>query len=281
MKKIFILGTGRTASKFYKEILKKDENVYILHEIMFDFRYKVDINSLFKKYDVYKNKENLSKAISEIYSKDYFRNFQEEFPEQQLLIEELNSLKKLTWQSVLNAIVELKAKSMNKTVAGAKNPVHYSFAPKVVRTLKDVKILYLFRDPRSIYASEIPMKTKDSKLSQFPRLKSKTIQRILIFLYTNMEWIWSMIAYKRVAKSALMCKYEDMVKNYEEFMQNVFDYCEIPFKTDYLKEIGVIGSSHVKNTKDGTSFHGMKKWENMLNGFEKAWFKFLVWLFKY
>ncbi len=281
MKKIIILGTGRTASKFYKEVLKKDKDVYILHEVMFDFRFKVDINSIFKKHNVYNDNVNLRKAFDEIYSKPFFLNFKTEFPDKDELIKEFEKLDRINWANALNLIIELKAKSLNKKITGAKNPVHYSYASRVIKKLDDVKLIYLMRDPRSLYASEIPMKFKDSKLSQFPRMKSKVLQRILIFGYTNIEWIWAMITYKRIRKKALLCKYEDLISNYEGTFQRVFDFCELPFDKSYLDGIGVINSSFIENNSTGVSKHGLDKWKDMLNGFEKAWFGMLIFLFKY
>ncbi|MFW6026511.1 MAG: sulfotransferase [Candidatus Woesearchaeota archaeon] len=281
MKKILILGTSRTASKLFKEVLKKHENVYILHEIMFSFRFKTDIYSTLKKYNVSKNRDNLNEAFDEIYSKPFFRNFKTEFPDKEKLISQFQKLELINWESSLKLFLELKANELNKSITGAKNPVHYSFAPKVLKKLDDVKVLYLLRDPRSIYASEIPMKFKESKLSQFPRLKNKILQRLLIFAHTNIEWIWAMIVYKRLRKKVMLCKYEDLVYNQDKMFQRVFDYCGINYKKGYLEDIGVIGSSYIKNNDRGISQHGVKKWENVLNSFEKGWFKVLIKIFSY
>lgn len=281
MKKILILGTGRTASKFYKEILKKNPEVCILHEIMFDFRLKTDIHSVFKKHNVYQNKEGLSSAFEEIYSKSFFRNLKDEYPDKDALISAFNALEEITWESSFNLLLEEKARLEDKSITGAKNPVHFTLTAKILKRIPDVNILYLMRDPRAIYASELPMKTKTSKLSQFPRIRNSIVQRILIFLYTNLEWIGSMIMYKRVKRRVLLCKYEELVTNREALVEKVFNYCGLPFKKEYLDQVGVIGSSHVKNTEAGVSAHGFEKWKELLNGFEKFWFKLLILIFNY
>lgn len=281
MKKILILGTSRTASKLYKEVLNRNEDAYILHEIMFKFRFKIDVYSILKKHNVFNDKEKLNEALDEIYSKPFFRNLKTEYPDKERLIGEFQKLEKLNWQNTLNLFLELKAKELNKKITGAKNPVHFSFAPKVLRELNNVRILYLLRDPRSIYASEIPMKFKESELSQFPRLKNKFLQRLLIFVHTNIEWIWAMIIYKRIRKKILLCKYEDLVSNPDNMFQRVFNYCELPINKKYVKNIGVIGSSYVRNNEEGISKHGMEKWKNVLNKSEKVWFKILINLFNY
>ncbi len=281
MLKIFILGTSRTASKLYREILNKHQDVYILHEIMFDFRWKTDLHEIFQKHGVYKNRNNLDAALNEIYEKPYFRNFKTEYDNRDGLKNALQQLENFNWENVLTCLTELKARSLNKEVAGAKNPVHYSFAKKVLKNLNEVRVIYLLRDPRAIYASEIPMKFKDSQLSQFPRIKPAFLQRFLIFIYTNIEWIWAMITYKRVKNNVLFCKYEALVNDPKKIFNDVFEYCGLSFKEDYYTGLDVIGSSHQVNKNAGISKHGIDKWKNMLNGFEKLWFKILIGLFNY
>jgi len=282
MKKIFILGPGRTASKLYKETLKKHDDVYILHEIMYYFRFKTDIFSILKKHGVLNSKDKLKLAVNEIYEKPYLVNFRTEFPDKEEFLKILSSIEDLSWTSVLNSLIEEKTKSLNKKIAGAKNPVHFSYAPRVIREFEDdAMILFLLRDPRALYASEIPMKSRDYHLSQFPRVKNKNIQRVLIFIYVNIEFIWAIITYKRLKNKVLLCKYEDLIGNPTGMMEKVFNFCGLTFQEDYIKDAKIIGSSHIKQNESGISSHGMKKWETILNRFEKFWFKMIIGIFNY
>lgn len=280
MKKILILGTGRTASKLYKEVLNRHEDIYILHELMFDFHLKKDIDFFLRKYHVYKHPENIKYALDDVYSLRYFRNFRDEYPNKEELFDLFKQKKELDWSEALNELVTYKAQKNNFKYAGAKNPVHFSFTPRVMRKFNDLKVLYLVRDPRSIYASEIPMKFKDSNLSQFPRFKNKFLQRTLIFLYTTLEWTWSMIIYKRVKHKVMLCKYEELVSDPHKVFQDVFKYLDIEYRNELTQNLSVIGSSYLKNSP-GMSEHGTEKWKTMLNLFEKVWFTTLIKLFNY
>lgn len=281
MKKIFILGLSRTASKLYREIINKSKDAYILHEILFSFRFKKDINSIFQKHRVYKDKTRLTDAVDEIYSLPYFRYLKWEFPEKEDFLKVFNNLDKLDWVNALNNILVQKAKSVERSITGAKNPVHFSYAKRILRNFSNVKMLYLVRDPRAMYASELPMKSGEYELSQFPKIKSRFVLRILIFIYINFEWIWAMIIYQRIKKYVLLCKYEDMILNPKETLSTVFNYCEINFLEEYLEGIPVINSSHNFNEAKGFSKHGLDKWKNVLNRFEIFWFKTLIKFFKY
>jgi hypothetical protein len=107
------------------------------------------------------------------------------------------------------------------------------------------------------------------------------LQRILIFFYTNLEWIWAIIIYKRLKNKVLICKYEDLINGPDLQMSKVFEFCGLEYNKKYIEEVGVIGSSHVEDTSSGVSSHGVQKWKSMLNGFEKLWFKILIYIFKY
>ena len=281
MKKIVIIGTGRTASKLYREVFNRVPNVYILHEVMFDFRMKIDIDSLLRKHKAYSNTNNIHKAFDDIFSFSFFRNFKSEYKNPETLINNLTASDNITWGNALNTIIETRPYEQGYKIAGAKNPVHFSYAPKMIKELEDIKVIFLARDPRALYASELPMKTKSSQLSQFPRIKNRWLQRILIFSYTNLEWIWSMLIYNRLKNKLILCKYEDLVTNSEFLFKRVFDFCEIPYKQEYIENIGVIGSSHIRNNNKGFSDHALDRWKNYLNRFEKIWFKILISIFKY
>jgi len=288
MKKILILGISRTASKLFKEILNRNEDVVILHEVLFDFWYRTDMHSIFKKYGIYNSKDKLDQAFEEIYTKPYFKKLWIEYPEKNVLLETYKGMDKIDWTTALSTVIEKKARDLNRPVAGAKNPVHFSHTSKVLRELDEVKVLYLLRDPRAIYASEIPQKFRhDIPSAQFPIVRSRFLQRLLIFIHTNIEWIWALLIYRRVRKKVLLCKYEDLVSDSEMMMRRVFEYCDLSFSEQYLIDVPIINSSHVDKANQvegndvGFSSHGLKKWQNSLNSFERLWFGILVKIFRY
>lgn len=280
MKKIVIQGTSRTATKLYRDILNKVPGVYLQHEINFDFRFKRDINAVLKKHNVYKNKSNIRKAIDEIYNNPFFDRVVKEYPEKEVLIDILEQYPKITWSIALTVFLEEKSRRIDKNICGAKNPVHFSYTPKLLRELDNIKVLYLLRDPRAMYASELYQKGTKQKYSNFPQLKIRFLQRWLILLHTSIEWMWAILIYKRVKSKVVFCSYEQLVNDPMGLTQNIFNYCDLEYKPEYLNDTSVMNSSHAVEKK-GISSHGLDKWKSQLNWAEKVWFKFLVNIMNY
>lgn len=132
-------------------------------------------------------------------------------------------------------------------------------------------VIYLVRDPRALYALELPMQFKDSKLTQFPRIGIESIQRVMIFLYVNLEWIWLIITYKRFQNKDLLCRYEDLVNNPESDFRKIFEFCGVFYSDEFHKKLTVVGSSHEVDKNISISKHGL----------EKAWFNVLIKVFGY
>ena len=278
MRKIVIQSTSRTASKLYRYILNKVEGVVILHEIVFDFRFKNDIDKVLRKHNAYTNSDSIRSAIDELFSINY--RLGEEFPNKETLIRPLENQEGLDWAKALTIFIEQKAINEKESISGAKNPVHSSYTERLLDELDDVKVLYLLRDPRAMYASEIYQKLKRHPLSGFPQSRIRCLQRPLIFIHSSIEWIWAMRAYRRVQGRVVLCKYEDLVTNPKNLMQRIFKFCGLEYSDDYLDDLSVIGSSHQVDSK-GISKHGLDKWKSDLNVFERFWFTVLKKLFRY
>lgn len=280
MKKIVIQGTSRTASKLYREVLNSVDSVSILHEIVFDFQFKNDVHAVLKKHGAYGNKNSVRPAIDELYSNRYFRRLGDEYPDKETLIAPLEDQEELNWAKALDIFIEQKAVNEGLLISGAKNPVHSSYTKKLLDELDDVRVLYLTRDPRAMYASEIHQKLVKQGLSNFPQLKMRFLQRPLIFIHSSIEWIWSMRTYRRVHDRVVLCTYEELVTDPKDLFQRIFEFCGLEYSDRYLDGLSVINSSHNVDGK-GISKHGLEKWKNDLNAFERFWFTLLKRLFKY
>lgn len=280
MKKILIQGTSRTATKLYRKVFNNVPDVYLQHEINFDFRFKKDLNQIFKKYKAYNSTKGFLKAIDKIYEDPFFKRVENEYPDKKVLINSLEKARPLSWEKALAVFLEEKSRIEGKNVCGAKNPVHFSFTKRALKKLDDVKVLFLIRDPRAMYASELHQKMDKQRYSGFPQLKIRFLQRMLIFIHVNLEWIWALKTYKKVRRNVVLCKYENLIKEPEKLMKRIFSHCEIPFDLKYLENISVFNSSH-KVTGKGVSDHGINKWKDELNRFEKHWFRVLISVFGY
>jgi len=278
MRKIVIQSTSRTASKLYRDILNKVEGVVILHEIVFDFRFKKDVHAVLKKHSAYTHRENIRPAIDELYSINY--RLGEEFPDKETLIRPLESQDGLDWAKALSIFLEQKAINEGMSIGGAKNPVHSSYTKKLLDELDDVKVLYLLRDPRAMYASEIYQKLTRHPLSNFPQLRLRFLQRPLIFVHSSIEWIWAMKTYRKVQDRVMLCTYENLVTDPKSLVQRMLEFCELEYSDEYLQGLSVIGSSHQVEEK-GISKHGIDKWKSNLNALERFWFTALKKLFRY
>jgi hypothetical protein len=280
---IFIIGPSRTASKLYRAILNNHPEIHITHEINYRFRLKNDIYKLLKEY---------SDDIS--YISSYMLNNLKYFPflnqmsenEREEFKAEMDKLESPSDKELLDFLLAYNAKNKKKKYWGGKFPVHYSYLGYLLRYYPNAKVIFLTRDLRAIYASEKIKKQdfKRHKGSQWPRIKIKSLNILLIYFYCLLEWTWSTIIYKKYSKkyNIKLYEYEKLITMPEQIVYDICDFVGIKATSAMLQNVSVIGSSYnSQNNKDlGFKKEAIYRWKEELNWFEKTsltiWMKFFT-----
>ena len=269
--KIFILGVGRTGSQMMMNVLNKHSKVFIDNEINFLLRFKRDIVSEVKKIGNLENDENVSKLVDVLYSDKIRRDYpiMGKIPKEEFRKKFLSSDR--TLKSLFSLMIDIKADLENKEITGAKFPVHFSYLSLLHSWFPDSKIIFLTRDPRAIYASELEMKKRRTYESQFPIREKSPFYRLAVLAYVVLQWNWAQRVYFNYQKKhrIFLSKYEEFVLHPEEQIRKICNFLDIDFEQEML-DIVLQDSSHEKEAKRGFNTTTVEKWRYKLNGFEKT-----------
>lgn len=273
MQQIFILGLGRTGSKFYMQLLNTHKEIFISPELIFRHPIKKDFYSLIKTS--IEHGDSIDKIVKKLF------NFKERLPftktinkiGEKKLIDELTSLQNLTPYSIFNSFIKLSAQQEKKSIYGAKFPIHYKYSEELIEYFEDSKILFLTRDPRAIYASDLKKKKKESK-GEYYRFRVKYFIRFFVLFYTIIEWKMSMSTYKKClnkygSNDIKLFKYENIINNKNDVIKEISLLINCS-TSDFIEEdVLIVDSSY----NSGIS---VDRWLTTVNVFEKFIFKLLI-----
>ncbi|NVJ48613.1 MAG: sulfotransferase [Cytophagia bacterium] len=270
---IFILGTSRCGSKFYSQLLNSSKAVSIAPEMIFKHPFKSDLFQLFRRLKI----KNLT--AKELVEKILRANLKSTLNQTidaldiDALEDQLKAKKVMTEYDLFSAILVSYGKRYNKSIYGAKYPVH----PKYIFQLDSLiqgekKFLFLTRDPRDIYLSDYLLKKKgiNNNTSTFP--VRGILMKPAVLLYSIREWKNSLKYYERFIKTSrrnriMLIKYEDLVKNRDDVVNKIKLFTSIH---DFnLEKVKVVDSSF-------NGFIELYKWKKKLNILERLIFYFLA-----
>lgn len=273
MKQLFILGVGRTGSKFYMQLLNTHKNIFISPELMFRHPIKKDFYTLLNTS--IKEGDSVQIIVDKLF------NFKERLPFTRIitkigkekLTQGILNIRKLTPYSIFDCIIKLSANHEKKSIYGAKFPIHYKYMAELIEYFEDSKILFLTRDPRAIYASDLKKKKKESK-GEYYRFRVKYFIRFFVLFYTIIEWKMSMITYKKClnkygSNNIKLFKYENIINNNDDVIKEISLLINCS-TSDFIEEdVLIVDSSY----NSGIS---ADRWMTTINVFEKFIFKLLI-----
>jgi hypothetical protein len=178
------------------------------------------VGDLDKDYDV-------SRLVELIYSKKlcgYFWSTIDELDKDELTRRISASDRSL--RGILGSIMELRAATSGKSRCGAKFPVHYSYADKLLEWFPDCKLLHTTRDPRAIYVSQSNKYTS----GDYSAAKNAWI-RYQHFSHINIQTVWTASIHRRfrARDNYMLSRYEDLLADPKKHMQAVCEFLEIDF----------------------------------------------------
>lgn len=273
MQQIFILGVSRTGSKFYMQLLNSHKDIFISPELIFRHPIKKDFYTLLEA--AIKKGDSVEKIVDKLF------NFKERLPftrtitkiGKKKLIEGLSLLKKLTPYSIFDCFIKLSALHETKSIYGAKFPVHFRYSEELIDNFKDSKNLFLTRDPRAIYVSDVKKKKKESKGDYF-RFKVKYFIKFFVLFYTIIEWRMSLTVYEKCirkysSKRIKLMKYETVINENKSVINDIATFINCSVDDFNLDEIKIVDSSY-----DGGI--SADRWKENINSLEKFVFKLLI-----
>lgn len=273
MKQIFILGVGRTGSKFYMQLLNTHKDIFISPELIFRHPIKKDFYTLLET--AIKEGHSVEKIVDELF------NFKERLPftrtinkiGKKKLIEALLTLEELTPYSIFDRFIKLSAHQENKSIYGAKFPVHFKYSEELIDYFKESKICFLIRDPRAIYASDLKKKKKESK-TEYYRFRVKYFIQFFVLFYTIIEWKRSLKVYEKCiskysSNRIKLMKYENVIIDNKSVINGIATFVNCSANNFKLEDIKIVDSSY----EGGIS---ADRWKENTSSTEKFIFKLLI-----
>lgn len=272
-----ILGLSRSGSKMLKKILDNHNLLYTVPEMGFYSPFKNSLYPKIKNQRKIKRLRNTNGLLQIINNNLKLKEYLEDF-ELKEMTNFLNSNPDIDAKQIFEYLVFNKAKNKgNVKMIGAKFPFHFSFVKEFIKWFPKVKIIFLLRDPRAIFASDFLLKTQSRATSKFPIFDKYFIDRIAIMIYTIIQVLW----YNQILNkfgmhdNAMIIKYESIVKDSVNSINKLCNFLEVEFDIAML-DIVSKGSSYIKNPIKGISGNSLGKWRTNLNKYEIILFNKLI-----
>jgi omega-hydroxy-beta-dihydromenaquinone-9 sulfotransferase len=229
---VFIIGGSRTGSEMLKSILSASPELNLTNEmyalcprwlhrdLRVDLRRNVDLHSA----------HALDDTIDLIYSGKLYgwtwRHAETEL-DRQSMREEM-ARRPITVESIVTAALRVNARLRNKPRQGAKFPVHYGYAERLLQWYPNCRIIHTTRDPRAVYASQA-----NKYVSGRDNLSKRTAIKVAQFAHINIQVAWTARVHARLLGQAperyRLVRYEDVVLDPERELRELCHFLEIDF----------------------------------------------------
>lgn len=137
----------------------------------------------------------------------------------------------LSMREIFSSVMSVHAKMNGKNGHGAKFPLHYSSAARLVEWFPECKIIHTTRNPKAVYASQAAKYLKEDR----PTI-STAFLRFQHFVHINIQTTWTAMIHKKLSgrENYRLVRYEDTVRNPDEQLRGLCDFLEVPFLEEML-----------------------------------------------
>ena len=249
---IFIVGVGRSGTKFLMNVLNNHSEINISSET--HFFSKLIHNGFIKvakKFEGFEYDRNLKKLVEAMFNRSVFGTFWKHplSIEKERILDRFKQSKR-TFKDFFSIIIEEDKLSKNKSIAGEKTPSHLYHIDNLIKWFPNAKILHIIRDPRFVLASEIH---KDLK-TDYPLKKESYFYNLGLFFYVLIQWFLALRLDKKFEKKYptqyLSIKYEDLLNDHERKVKYVCSFLNVKYEESMLNPPIVDSSYQERNKKN-------------------------------
>ncbi len=265
---VFIIGGSRTGSEMHKTILNLSREINIVNETWFlcpwwlhtDFAAQArrSIGNL-------SDDAGAAKMVDLMYSRKLFGYFWTTIDQEidrNILQAELARSDR-TPRAVLAIVMKLHAQAKNKAVPGAKFPVHYSYAGKLIEWFPNCRIVHTVRDPRAVHSSQAVKYLREHH-TKLERVSMRAVH----FAHISIQSWWTARIHTQLRgyRNYYMSRYEDVVRDPEASIRKLCEFLEIEASETMLQPIQY-GSSYRRSKPGvrGINQESVDAWKSKLN----------------
>lgn len=254
--KICIVGYPRSGTTLVYHILMSSDIFPV-----FDFDETHYFSHFFRMYGNLDNRRNLEKVLNDLQKRGIVKDA--------AAFKNQLDLNKVSYSSLFGQLMGYLSKEKGKTSWIEKTPWHMRYLKEIKDAVPSIKFIFLVRDPRAVALS----------VSKAGWVNSDAMVRVAS------GWRWHMElaekSFKFIEDSILTIRYEDLIKNTENTLEQISSFFDIPLSIqDVLnKKIGVVGgsnSSFKKNSEDALYHDSLERWKEDLTAVDQAKITYLL-----
>jgi hypothetical protein len=230
-KPVFIIGGSRTGSEMLKTMLSTSDELDFVDEmfLLCPRWLHRDLRSCLEEYVGDLSAPGaMGRVIDLIFSGrpyGWFWTVADKRLNRDMLHAEL-SAEELSLRSIFRAIMVVHARLNNKSGFGAKFPLHYSYADKLLEWFPGCRLIHTTRNPKAIYASQSAKYARHRQGAL-----SRNVVRFQHFVHINLQISWTARLHGRLKDSPNYClvRYEDVVLQTEPELRRICDFVGAKF----------------------------------------------------
>lgn len=233
---VFIVGVGRSGTKFLQSILNGHPELNISTETQFLSSALHDgfIKTANKIGDL-KDDTNLEALVDKMFNNEIFGAFWKRkiLKDKQSILQKFKASDR-EFKTLFRIIIEEDMLQNNKTIAGEKTPSHLYHVDTLFKWFPQAKIIQIIRDPRKVLASEMHKNLKPDH----PLKKGSMFYNLSLLFYVLINWNNSAKLDKKYMQKYpqryMSVRYEDLLKDHENTVRKVCDFLNLSFNSSML-----------------------------------------------
>lgn len=267
--KIFIVGVGRSGTKFLRNVLERHPQIHISSEThFFSTAFHNGFIKTADKIGNLKKDKNVKALVDKIFEKKIFGSFWRggNLNDKERLLDKFISSDR-SFKSLFHIILEEDRAKHQKAIGGEKTPSHLYHVDTILKWFPEAKVLHILRDPRDVLSSDIH---KDVK-PDYPVSKKNIFYNIGIFLAVIYNWSNAVKLDKRYKTSYpsnyKLVKYEDLLHNHRNCVGEICTFLGVDFSENMLNppvKDSSFTTSHRKAAKN-INYKFKKTFEKIMN----------------
>ena len=264
---VFIIGGSRTGSEMLKTMLSASDDLDFVDEtfLLTPAWLHTDLRTNIRRHLGQPGADDyLDRLIDFLYSgqpEGWFWTVIDKEIDRDALRAELQGTD-LDLRSIFLAIMKLHASKNDKSGIGAKFPVHYSFADKLLEWFPNCRFVHTTRNPKAVYASQAA-KYLDSEAGAL----SRSYTRLQHFAHINIQVAWTARIHRRFKDRPNYClvRYEDVVNDPETELRKLTTFLNVKYLDEMLQQHQYGSSFDSIGSGRGVSKSSLDRWKQSIS----------------
>jgi len=271
---VFIIGGSRTGSEMLKTMLSKSEDLDFVDELFLlcPFWLHTDFRTNLRRHVGKLDQAGaIDRLIDLVFSKrpyGWFWTVVDEKLDRESLRSELLG-KPISLRSLFLAIMIVHARRRGRSCIGAKFPLHYSYADRLIQWFPDCRLIHTIRFPKAVYASQAAKYTKNCQSHS-----EKMYLRFKQFVHINIQTAWTARIHDRYCSMSnyFLVRYEDVVQEPEAQLRAICQFLDVNFNSLMLIPEQYGSSFRKPGGAAGIQSNSLENWRGEISAVTSTWF---------